>query len=164
MNYLFLGGLSFLLGLYSDIRFFVAMMNLISSFESTIQVISYTIFIYFLGILMSRIGSFIEFLLKRLGSQRFIEYAPYRDFIKAEKEDSKISVLSKQSNVYRSLVAMFIVLILLALGERYFPTKWWNHGSTVWGLGILLVIFYFSWKRQTSYVRKRVENRSAKES
>src|SRR5882724_7967172 len=68
---------------------------------------------YFIGLVVSRFGSLVvEPLLKRSG---FIKFADYKSFVAASKQDSKIELLSEANNTYRTLCALFILLLLLKL-------------------------------------------------
>lgn len=112
---------------------------------------------YFVGIVNSRVGSLIvEPILKTIS---WVKYAPYHEFLQAEKEDAKLTILSQENNVFRSYISvMFISLI----GYIY------KNNSLDWQLILrdehlvlifaLFVLFLFAYKKQTSFVRKRVEN------
>src|SRR5258706_9185925 len=73
----------------------------VSSFYLLVDDIVIGVFVYYLyGMVVSRIGSLlIERLLKRFG---FIHYAPYPDYVSASRVDTKIDILSEQSNTYRT--------------------------------------------------------------
>lgn len=160
VNYIFLGGLGLILGIFLKVNFFVNIMEILNSLEIILQTVSYIIFVYFLGILISRIGSFLEIVFKRDHncSKIFIQYSTYIDYIKAEKVDPKISILSLQANLYRSLFGLFVILIVLSILENYFSILFSGYILEYLVLFILLIIFYFSWRKQVEYVRKRVEN------
>ena len=65
---------------------------------------------YFYGLVISRLGSLIvEPLLKR---SRFIRFAPYKDFVATSRVDTKIEILSEANNMYRTLCALFVCLIV----------------------------------------------------
>lgn len=111
---------------------------------------------YFIGLVISRFGSLvIEPLLKWT---KFIEFAEYRDFVSASKQDALVNVLSESNNTYRTLSSLFIVLLLLKgyaiIGTHLPQIKPWN--SLLLTL-LLLVMFLFSYRKQTSYVSKRVK-------
>ena len=111
---------------------------------------------YFIGLVVSRFGSLmVEPILKGLS---FVKFADYEDFVAASKKDEKIDVLSEANNTYRTLCAAFILLIFVKLYEnieaRLPALKDWN---AVVVLGLLAVIFLFSYRKQTQYVTKRVE-------
>ena len=58
---------------------------------------------YFLGSIVSRIGSLIvEPLLREIG---FVAFTKYEDFVRASKVDEKIEVLSEANNMYRTICA-----------------------------------------------------------
>jgi hypothetical protein len=111
---------------------------------------------YFLGLVVSRFGSLIiEPVLKRFS---FVEFADYRDFVAASKKDSQLEVLSEVNNTYRTLCSLFSLLLLLKLYTNIqgsFPSlKEWD--ATVLTL-LLLVLFLFSFRKQTSYIRRRIK-------
>ncbi len=113
---------------------------------------------YFAGMVLSRIGSllFEEYLLK----WKFIEFASYRDFKEAELKDSKITTLSTENNTYRTLLATFFLLFIM-YGMSLIPcVSDFMHSKWMWlvVLALLCVLFLFSYRKQTSYVRKSVEN------
>ena len=75
---------------------------------------------YFMGFVINRIGSLIvNPVLKKI---KFIQEAPYPDYLKAVKVDTKIDVLSETNNFFRStltccILLPFIVFICLNLLE-----------------------------------------------
>jgi hypothetical protein len=111
---------------------------------------------YLLGLVVSRFGSLvIEPLLKRIS---FVKFADYRDFVAASKKDDRVELLSEVNNTYRTLCSLFALLLLLKLYtiiEAMFPLlKEWE-ATILWVL--LLVIFLFSYRKQTSYITKRID-------
>src|SRR6266478_1367926 len=111
---------------------------------------------YFIGLVISRIGSLvIEPSLKKLS---FVKFADYRDFVVAAKIDPKLEILSESNNTYRTLSAMFLLLIALKIyekGSSYFPRiETWNAELAV---VLLFVMFLFAYRKQTRYITKRVE-------
>ena len=112
---------------------------------------------YFAGMVMSRIGSLL--FEKYLRKWKFIEFAPYNNFKEAESKDGKISTLSTENNTYRTLLATFAVLFLV-YGLSLIPCVFdFMHSKWMWLviLALLCLLFLFSYKKQTSYVRKSVE-------
>lgn len=112
---------------------------------------------YFIGMVLSRMGSlFIEPWFKKW---EIVVYAPYSEYLKAEAKDSKITVLSNENNMYRTFVAMFLLLIVLYVFKLlpyicdFIQSKW--IGILV--ISVLLLIFVLSYRKQTEYIRKRVE-------
>lgn len=111
---------------------------------------------YFLGLVVSRFGSLtIEPILKWL---RFVKFADYKDFVLVSQKDPKLDVLSEVNNTYRTLAALFGLLLLLKLYvklEARFP------GLKAWDItimaGLLLIMFLFSYRKQTAYITKRIK-------
>lgn len=111
---------------------------------------------YFIGMVISRFGSlFVEPILKRIS---FLKFADCKSFIIASKKDEKIELFSEVNNTYRTITALFIVLLLL---------KIYNHFHVLWNISInithlivvvlILVIFLFSYRKQTNYITKRIK-------
>jgi len=111
---------------------------------------------YFMGLIINRISSLVvEPILKKIC---FVKYAPYPDFVKASRADLKIDTLSEMNNYTRSLLTCVLllpvmrVLNALSLKWRWFSLNW------EWGvIALLVVMFLFAYRKQTNYVRKRVE-------
>jgi hypothetical protein len=111
---------------------------------------------YFVGLVISRFGSLVvEPILKRLS---FIKFSDYRDFVTASKEDNQIAVLSEANNTYRTFSSLFILLLLLRIYAKVEgkirSLKGWDAAILIL---LLLVMFLFSYRKQTSYVSKRVK-------
>jgi Ca2+/Na+ antiporter len=96
----------------------------------------------------------IDPILKKIG---FIEFVPYTDFISASKTDQKIEVLSEMNNTYRTLCALILLIVVCKAYEMLtdkFPVLL---NCTIYLVTLaLLVLFLFSYKKQTEYVKKRV--------
>jgi hypothetical protein len=113
---------------------------------------------YFAGMVISRVGSVvIEPWFKKC---KIVKYASYNDYIKAEGKDSKIPMLLSEINMFRSFIAMFL-LILVLYGICMIPTvKEWLR--TPWAVFIiitlLLILFVVSYRKHATYIRKRVES------
>lgn len=110
---------------------------------------------YFVGLVVSRFGSVVvEPALKAL---RVIEFCDYAEFVAASKNDPKLDVLSEQNNVYRSLVSALVLLLLLGgwgwLVRQAPLLAAWQPWLLLVGL---LTLFLLSYRKQTTYVTKRV--------
>lgn len=111
---------------------------------------------YFIGLVVSRFGSLlVEPFLKKLS---FLKFANYKEFVSASKKDPKIELLSEANNMYRTLSSLFILLLLLKIYEfiesKFLILRDWN--SYIF-IVILLSIFLFSYRKQTNYIIKRVQ-------
>ncbi|MDE0209173.1 MAG: hypothetical protein OXJ64_04755 [Boseongicola sp.] len=110
---------------------------------------------YFIGLVVSRIGSLvIEPVLKAV---RFVTFVDYRKFVEASKADSKIDVLSETNNMYRTLCALFLLLLLVVLFDKFAPLLPWLVDAVPYITGVaLLVMFLFAYRKQTAYIVGRV--------
>ncbi len=111
---------------------------------------------YFIGMIVSRVGSIIvEPILKAI---KFINFKEYKLYIQASKLDSKIELLSEVNNTYRTLLSM---LILLSLELAYLKIKAsfnLTHDTTLYlATFIITLLFLFSYRKQTSFISKRIE-------
>ncbi len=128
----------------------------VSTYNLTTMNMVIGVFIYyFLGLVISRIGSLIlDPILKKIG---FIKFAPYADFVAGVKADPKIEVLSEMNNTYRTLCAMVLLIVVIKLYDRLtleLPVL--IEYTTYIATFALLVLFLFSYRKQTEYIKKRV--------
>ena len=121
-----------------------------------LNVVESTFLYYFLGMIISRIGSVIvEPICKRI---KWIEFTNYRNFVVASKKDEKIEILSETNNLYRTMLTMFLVLLL---GEAFI----WLCENIRWIYCVeketiaicLFLLFAASYKKQTKYVNNRID-------
>lgn len=109
---------------------------------------------YFIGLLISRISSLIiEPILKKV---KFVKFADYKDFVLASENDNKIELLSESNNMYRVFISLFVVLIIVNIYEQLLQQilgEYTNFVVTVF----LLLLFLFSYRKQTNYITQRVE-------
>lgn len=117
---------------------------------------------YFVGMVLSRVGSIIiESVMKKI---KIIKYAPYQDYVKASSIDPLVATLSETNNTYRTLLSAFICAFMYKLGASINEICLKNKITFLqenkdWILLTLLIfLFVFSYVKQTSYVRKRVES------
>lgn len=117
---------------------------------------------YFVGMVLSRIGSIIiEPIMKKI---KIIKYAPYQDYVKASSIDPLVDTLSETNNTYRTLLFTFICAFVYKFGASINEVCLKNKITFLqenkdWILlTLLILLFVFSYVKQTSYVRKRVES------
>ena len=110
---------------------------------------------YFIGLVVSRIGSLVvEPVLKAV---RFVTFVDYSNFVEASKADPKIDVLSETNNMYRTLCALFLLLLMVVLFDRFAPLLPWLVDGSPYIAGVaLLTMFMFAYRKQTAYVVRRV--------
>ncbi|WP_417913123.1 hypothetical protein [Candidatus Electronema sp. TJ] len=110
---------------------------------------------YFIGSVVSRIGSLVvEPIFKKIG---FVSFAPYEDFVKASKADPKVEVLSEANNMYRTICSLFMCIAVAyayELVSKIFPAL--NEMLPAISIVGLLVLFAFSYKKQSAYINKRI--------
>jgi hypothetical protein len=109
---------------------------------------------YFSGLVISRVGSvIIEPLLKKI---KFVKFAEYKDFVLASESDKKIELLSESNNMYRVFISLFFVLIIIIIYEKLLQDIFIGYTSYIVMIG-LLILFLFSYRKQTSYITQRIE-------
>ena len=135
---------------------FVVVSSSFTAYSFVQQDVILGVFIYyFIGLVISRIGSLVvEPILKRL---KFVRFAAYEDFISASKADEKLELLLEVNNKYRTLCALFFLILLLKGYEgavACFPVvgQW---GGVVMIIG-LLAMFLLSYRKQTRYITQRI--------
>jgi hypothetical protein len=110
---------------------------------------------YFMGLVVSRIGSLvIEPLLKLAG---IIKFAPYKDFVSASQVDGKIELLSEANNTYRTLISLFVCLLALKCFEavsNYFNIE--ATPSITISIVLLILLFVYSYRKQSNYITQRI--------
>lgn len=110
---------------------------------------------YFLGSVISRVGSIlVEPALLRFG---VITYEPYEEFVRASKIDSKLEVLSEANNMYRTICALMFSIAAVTMynfvAERLTLLQ---AAAPFVCVGGLFVLFLVAYRKQTAYIRKRI--------
>ena len=105
---------------------------------------------YFIGLIISRIGSLVVEPILRKTS--FVKFARYSDFIMASEKDPKIETLSESNNVYRTLISVFVSLLFLKLYDLLSITS----DNSFLLIIFILLVFLFSYRKQTRYIVKRI--------
>ena len=110
---------------------------------------------YFLGSIVSRIGSLIvEPLLRKIG---FVAFTKYEDFVRASKVDEMIGVLSEANNMYRTICALMISIVGVLLylrASRHFPVLETLAPGVC--IGVVFALYLFAYRKQTAYIVKRI--------
>jgi hypothetical protein len=118
---------------------------------------------YFIGLVISRIGSLIIGDLLKSKRLKFIKFADYNDFVNACDKDKKIELFSEINNMYRTIISLLTLLLLSKLYEKI--AEWLNISenlSYILLIITLIILFVFSYKKQTGFVKKRVSSRMKK--
>lgn len=141
---------------------FVVILSKISNYNLLQEdIITGAFLYYFIGLIVSRVGSlFIEPSLKWI---KFLKFSDYKKFISASKEDSKIELFSEINNMYRTLCSLFLLLSLTKIYETYLADlKFFKNYDSIFIVVLLLLLFLFSYRKQTKYITKRVESNTPK--
>lgn len=130
--------------------------------DGFLQGFSLLVAVYFAGLFISRIGSFSEKLFIYLPNEKKkkwwqFERNSYKDFLVAEQQDEKLSILVSQANIYRSMMSLFTTLLFIYLIETFLPSTRREVYVIITIIVTSAVLFYFSWIKQQEYIRKRIE-------
>lgn len=111
---------------------------------------------YFIGLVISRIGSLIlEPLFKKI---KLVTFSDYKDFIDASKKDEKIELFSEVNNTYRTIASLFLCLSITVIYDKFISEYLTKYGIDIYLITVgLLALFMFSYRKQTSYINKRIE-------
>jgi hypothetical protein len=141
---------------------FVVLAKAFTTFSFVQNDLAVGVFVYYLiGMIVSRVGSLVvEPTLQaiKIKGKKFIVFAPYEDFVVASSKNAKLEILSEENNVYRSVLAAILCVLLLRLVQAI--EQWWPSATAAnpWVLlAALLVLFVFAYWKQVGYIRKRVE-------
>ena len=111
---------------------------------------------YFIGLVINRIGSLIIGpILEKLN---FIMPKTPERYYEALKKDTKIDVLSETNNMFRSISAVFFVLIFFVIFELSGLHMNWENGITrVIVLSLIFILLIFSYRKQIILIGRRVD-------
>ena len=112
---------------------------------------------YFVGLIISRVGSLaLEPLLILL---KVVHFSDYSDYMRAEKEDEKIALLSEVNNMYRTVLSLILFVVLTVIYNACLDL--WPELRSVsiyLLLAALFFLFLLSYRKQTTYITKRVSS------
>jgi hypothetical protein len=111
---------------------------------------------YFIGAVVSRIGSLmIEPFLRWIG---FVKFAKYEDFVRVEKSDAKLEILSETNNMYRTLAGVFLLVGIVATYDFAATSYPWLYKAAPALCGIsLFTLFIISYRKQSAYITTRIK-------
>jgi|CoawatStandDraft_6_1074263.scaffolds.fasta_scaffold00003_44 hypothetical protein len=112
---------------------------------------------YFVGLIISRIGSLV--LEPILISMKIVKFSDYSDYVRAEKEDEKIALLSEINNMYRTIVSL--ILFIAGTAAYIVALERWPEfrGVSIYLiLTVLFILFLLSYRKQTAFITKRVSS------
>lgn len=120
---------------------------------------------YIAGVIISRIGSVVvEPILKNLHFKKlwFAKHRSHSEYAEAEhwekdKGRDKLSRISAINNMYRTFVSVFLCLLIFIALNKCVPDVWNRNSFLIVACVAMIILFAFSYRKQTSYVRSQVE-------
>ena len=135
--------------------FVITITKIFNYFDFNTTTIENLFLYYFSGMIISSVGSvFIEPFCKCCG---IVKYADYKDYLQASSIDNKINILLESNNLYRTFLGeMVIFLLLIILNFIFVHRQYYEYVVPVIINILLIILFTFSYKKQTDYIRKRI--------
>lgn len=129
---------------------FVILLNRYTEINLVVDDVILGMFLYyFFGLVLSRIGSILIEPILRF--TKIVQFSDYARFIRASKLDDKIELLSEVNNMHRTIIAMLVVLLAISI----------CNGSVTClltaGLLGIVTLFILSYRKQTSFITKRID-------
>ena len=117
---------------------------------------------YFAGMVCNRFSSLlIKPLLEAL---HIVKPLPYKDYISGEKKDTKILTLNTDNNAYRAYIAVFCISLLAYLYKHLLSRiNFFIYYQWPIVIVLLILLFVFSYRKQTKYIKDRIEANSRKD-
>lgn len=121
---------------------------------------------YFIGVTISRIGTWADeciFHKKRKKGDSFVPYRPYTEFCSAEKKDKEMRLrfLSDVNDMYRTFFALSLALTVTAIADilwDYIESRVWIEKIAAIAAAVVMMFLYvFSYSKQSKYVVDRIE-------
>ena len=119
---------------------------------------------YLAGLVIGRIGSLvIEPILchKTKKGKAIAHFVPYNEYVEAEKLDETrhIKEFLAINNMYRSLITTMLALLFTIIISYIWDCAIVNHIAWVipFIIILLMILFILSYRKQTGYIKKRVE-------
>lgn len=135
---------------------YILLDKMLSFSNQKINVMEELFLFYFVGMIASRMGSIIiEPICKKI---KFVQYAEYNDYLDAIKIDSNIATLLESNNMYRTFLSGMILILLIKVYLVIVAKVYTNESFLqIAFFFALVVLFAFSYRKQTSYIKRRVE-------
>ena len=138
--------------------FFCYLLQYVNGINLQSDSIIENLFIYYLcGMVISRIGSLvIAPLAKKSG---LVRYANYADYLRASEVDERINVLLEANNLYRTISASILLVFIVSVYSFVTQKLCFMLFLTPYLVAtLLLLLFLLSYRKQTTFIRKRVEH------
>jgi|TARA_B110000114_G_C14999806_1_gene360226 hypothetical protein len=116
---------------------------------------------YLIGLIISRFGSLIIGKILQSKKLKFVKFADYSEFIFASDKDEKIELFSEVNNMFRTLISLFCLLLLSKIYQKFsnYLEISKDLSYTILLIG-LIILFVFSYRKQTAFITKRIAARN----
>ena len=100
---------------------------------------------------------------KTKNKEPLLKFAPYDKYVDASENNTFIKTLSETNNTYRTIIAMVILILVVKLYDWFIYDvvqllgEMGNNLVFVIICLITIILFVYSYKKQTDYIRNRVE-------
>lgn len=111
---------------------------------------------YFFGMIISRAGSlFIEPTFKFI---KIVHFEPYSRYLQARCIDEKIPELLETDNLFRTMVATFLLLLIIRVAHNFifYPEYTLYKDIFIYIFLTFISIFSLAYRKQTQYIVKRI--------
>lgn len=110
---------------------------------------------YFIGLIINRVGSIVvEPLAKKT---KIVKFSPYKEFLEASKKDEKIEILSEQNNSFRTMIAMFLLFLVVKGYEWLIVKRPIIDSCTIYIVCSFGIIFFLSsYHKHTKFIVSRI--------
>ena len=112
---------------------------------------------YFLGLVVSRFGSLIiGNIYKKL---KIVKYRTYDRYLAAAMHDPKIEILVQDSNLYRTFIAASFLYLIVLIVDKFYIQYIRIYTFETYAIFALIgiLIFSFAYRRQVSFITKRID-------
>ena len=107
---------------------------------------------YFVGLLLSRIGSIIiKPMLERL---KIITCVKYSQYINCSKTDDKVELLQREANQYRTYISVFLCLTILEIYYSFINNIFYKISLLFLSLTVLFILSY---RKQLKFITERLQ-------
>lgn len=117
---------------------------------------------YFIGIVISRLSSLIiEKIIVKIWR---LKKEPYNNYIEANKQDSKLEVLTQDCNMYRNLCTLMLIELILKIMIMLKIENFIDKDIIILiCFAALAILFAFSFVKQNKFISLRVKEISKEE-
>lgn len=109
---------------------------------------------YLAGMILSRLGSlFLSSILRKTCNKYWVSY---KDYIEYSKKDESIKILSDENNLYRTLITMFMALVIAKVIDLFFR-KLTNDYVLIIAFIVLAALFVLSYRKRLRQIYQRIQ-------